>query len=94
MATSVPDLNGQQNGEGHKTDHGLSSLSLSSKTVHADDFLNHGQDVAPPMHLSTTFRYNKDPDKLRTIASLDVSPLLQRWGKSADHLQTARTSCC
>lgn len=80
MATSVPGLNGHQNGEDHKTDHGLSSLSLSSKTVHADDFLNHGQDVAPPMHVSTTFRYSKDPNKLQPIASLDVSSLDQEWG--------------
>ncbi|TVY64354.1 putative trans-sulfuration enzyme [Lachnellula suecica] len=71
MATTVPGLNGQQNGEDHNPDHGLSSLSLSSRTVHADDFLNAGQDVAPPMHVSTTFRYNRDPDKLRPIATLD-----------------------
>jgi hypothetical protein len=92
MATSAPDMNGYQNGEDNTPDHGLSNLSLSSKTIHADDFLNQGQDVAPAMHVSTTYRYNRDPDKLRTIASMDVSPFLQKWGKSADPPRIARTS--
>lgn len=32
--------------------------------VHADDYLNVVDDVAPPIHVSTTYRYNKDPQKL------------------------------
>ncbi|TVY30455.1 putative trans-sulfuration enzyme [Lachnellula hyalina] len=70
MATSVPGLNGHQNGEDHTPDHGLTNLSLSSRTVHADDFLNQTQDVAPALHVSTTYRYNRDPDKLQTLASM------------------------
>lgn len=76
MATSAPGLNGHQNGEDHTSDHGISKLSLSSKAIHADDFLNHGQDVAPPLHVSTTFRYNEDPDKLQPWATLDVNSLV------------------
>ncbi|KAK4231035.1 cystathionine beta-lyase [Podospora fimiseda] len=39
-------------------------LSLASRSVHADDYINNHQAVAPPMHVSTTFRYSDDPDKL------------------------------
>ncbi|KAI4594579.1 hypothetical protein KJ359_007667 [Pestalotiopsis sp. 9143b] len=43
----------------------LQHLSLSAQTIHADDFLNSSQAVAPPMHVATTFRYSRDPDKLQ-----------------------------
>ncbi|KAJ5131171.1 Pyridoxal phosphate-dependent transferase major region subdomain 2 [Penicillium bovifimosum] len=36
----------------------------STKALHADDALNLVADVAPPMHLSTTFRYPNDPAQL------------------------------
>lgn len=36
----------------------------STKALHADDRLNLVTDVAPPIHLSTTFRYSNDPDQL------------------------------
>ncbi|KAI0401838.1 Cys/Met metabolism PLP-dependent enzyme-domain-containing protein [Xylaria palmicola] len=42
----------------------LQHLSLSAQTVHADDFLNSHTAVAPPMHVSTTFRYSRNPDEL------------------------------
>jgi len=58
-------------------DASISKLSLSSQTIHADDFLNQGQDVAPPLHLSTTFRYNKNPDALVSWSERDVSPALK-----------------
>jgi hypothetical protein len=64
--STVPDQNGLAHVGDHTLDQGITELSLSSKTIHADDFLNKGQDVAPPLHVSTTFRYNRDPDKLRT----------------------------
>ncbi|KAF4637050.1 hypothetical protein G7Y89_g1048 [Cudoniella acicularis] len=71
MATSAPGVNGSQDLQDHIPDRGLANLSLSSKTIHADDFLNKGQDVAPPLHVSTTYRYNRDPDKLKTWKELD-----------------------
>ncbi|KAI1096072.1 PLP-dependent transferase [Rostrohypoxylon terebratum] len=43
----------------------LQHLSLSAQTIHADDFLNSHQSVAPPMHVSTTFRYSRNPDELQ-----------------------------
>ncbi|KAL8370139.1 hypothetical protein RB595_000495 [Gaeumannomyces hyphopodioides] len=39
-------------------------LSLSTRAMHADDYINSHQAVAPPLHVSTTFRYHEDPDKL------------------------------
>ncbi|KAG6010625.1 hypothetical protein E4U21_005123 [Claviceps maximensis] len=42
----------------------LARLSLSSRTVHADDYISAHRAVAPAMHVSTTFRYSHDPDEL------------------------------
>lgn len=50
----------------------LEHLSLSARTVHADDYLNSHQSVAPPMHVSTTFRYNRDPDQLAPWSNINV----------------------
>ncbi|KAI8957703.1 cystathionine gamma-synthase [Daldinia sp. FL1419] len=46
-------------------------LSLSAQTIHADDFLNSHQSVAPPIHVSTTFRYNDDPDELKPWTNIN-----------------------
>lgn len=48
-------------------------LSLSSRAVHADDYINSSQAVAPPMHVSTTFRFSEDPSKLKQCDNIDVS---------------------
>lgn len=42
----------------------------STCSLHADDALNVVSDVAPPMHLSTNFRYSDDPSALVPIADL------------------------
>ncbi|KAK4142644.1 pyridoxal phosphate-dependent transferase [Dichotomopilus funicola] len=47
-------------------------LSLASRSVHADDYTNSHTAVAPPMHVSTTFRYSENPDEL--VAWSDVDP--------------------
>ncbi|KAI9650488.1 hypothetical protein NHQ30_000504 [Ciborinia camelliae] len=75
MANSQRGLDGQQELKDHTEGHGLSSLSLSSQTVHADDFLNKGQDVAPALHVSTTFRYSDNPDDLVAVSDLDPHAL-------------------
>lgn len=46
-------------------------LGLSSLAVHADDYINNHRAVAPPLHTSTTFRYDSDPDKLRAWDNTD-----------------------
>ncbi|KAJ6104071.1 trans-sulfuration enzyme [Penicillium sp. IBT 18751x] len=40
------------------------SNGISTLSLHADDALNVVTDVAPPMHLATTFRYPDDPAAL------------------------------
>jgi hypothetical protein len=47
-------------------------LSLASRSIHADDYVNTHPAVAPPMHVSTTFRYENDPDKLVPWFDMDV----------------------
>lgn len=49
-------------------------LSLASRAVHADDGISAHRAVAPAMHVSTTFRYHDDPDKLKTWDNVDVGP--------------------
>lgn len=49
-------------------------LSLGSRSVHADDYTNSHTAVAPPMHVSTTFRYAENPDELVAWSDVDVSP--------------------
>jgi cystathionine gamma-synthase len=57
------------------------SHSQSTLCVHADDPLNtlpasaDGEitDVAPALHVSTTYRFNKDPEKLVEAKDCDVS---------------------
>jgi len=46
-------------------------LSLASRAVHADDYINNHRAVAPPLHVSTTFRYSDDPSKLVTWDNYD-----------------------
>ncbi|KAK2798202.1 hypothetical protein FQN51_007888 [Onygenales sp. PD_10] len=43
--------------------------------LHADDPVNVVTDVAPPMHLSTTFRYSDNPDELIPCAELDPTTI-------------------
>jgi hypothetical protein len=50
----------------------LQHLSLGAQTVHADDFLNSHQAVAPPMHVSTTYRYSRDPEELKPGSNISV----------------------
>lgn len=49
--------------------------SPSTLAVHADDAVNSTTDVAPAMHVSTTFRYSSNPDELRPTNDDDVSIL-------------------
>ena len=40
------------------------TYSFATLGIHADDPINDSTDVAPALHVSTTFRYPHDPDKL------------------------------
>ncbi|OHE90339.1 Cys/Met metabolism PLP-dependent enzyme [Colletotrichum orchidophilum] len=55
------------------TDDGVSKLSLATLTVHADDGISSHRAIAPAMHVSTTFKYNRNPDELRYGENVDPS---------------------
>ncbi|KAL8936212.1 MAG: hypothetical protein Q9211_004293 [Gyalolechia sp. 1 TL-2023] len=41
-----------------------SEYKSCTRAIHADDTLNTARDLAPPLHVSTTFRYDSDPNEL------------------------------
>jgi cystathionine gamma-synthase len=47
-------------------------LSIASLALHADDYINTHPAVAPPMHVSTTFRYADNPDELSRFYNRSV----------------------
>ncbi|ETN36267.1 uncharacterized protein HMPREF1541_08544 [Cyphellophora europaea CBS 101466] len=51
-------------------------LSPATQAVHGDDVLNVIDDVAPPIHLTTTYRYPRDPDLLRPHHERPSYPVL------------------
>ncbi|KAK6539484.1 hypothetical protein TWF694_009706 [Orbilia ellipsospora] len=64
---NLPTTNGH-NGNGGPPKHAYTS---QTSLLHADKFLNDVPDVAPPLHVSTTFRYPRDHIKL--IAAKDIT---------------------
>ncbi|KAH1513120.1 hypothetical protein KXX06_005143, partial [Aspergillus fumigatus] len=46
------------------------AIGASTRSLHADDELNVVTDVAPPLHVSTTFRYSDNPDELVPLTDL------------------------
>ncbi|RYP55399.1 hypothetical protein DL769_010204 [Monosporascus sp. CRB-8-3] len=86
MAHEKPVHGGNSDGPGENgLDQHLASLSLSARAVHADDYLNSHQAVAPPMHVSTTFRYNRDPEKLDPLLNINLC-FLYSWGDRSGRL--------
>lgn len=56
----------------------------ATQALHADDRLNLVTDVAPPIHLSTTFRYSNDPNDLVPSEDPVVRIYLSSREKSPD----------
>ena len=50
------------------------SYSTSTQAIHADDNLNRSSDVAPSLHVSTTFRYASNPSELVSARDLKGRP--------------------
>jgi hypothetical protein len=48
------------------------SISASTLAIHADDAMNRTTDVAPAIHVSTTYRYTSDVDQLVPLNDEDV----------------------
>ena len=55
----------------------LPVYAQSTQAIHADDHLKSVNDVAPPLHVSTTFRYAENPDDLKPAEELDVRAFSQ-----------------
>ncbi|KAF2197497.1 PLP-dependent transferase [Delitschia confertaspora ATCC 74209] len=47
----------------------------STLAIHADDRINTHTDVAPPLHVSTTFRYTSDPSELIPVSDDSATSL-------------------
>lgn len=54
----------------------MKAFSPSTQAVHGDDVLNTVDDVAPPIHLTTTYRYPRDPALLRPHHERPSYPVL------------------
>ncbi|KAJ5798765.1 Pyridoxal phosphate-dependent transferase major region subdomain 2 [Penicillium pulvis] len=54
------------------------NIHPATQALHADDRLNLVTDVAPPIHLSTTFRYPDDPNEL----TISEDPVAEFDGKN------------
>ncbi|KAI4131938.1 MAG: hypothetical protein LQ347_002756, partial [Umbilicaria vellea] len=59
------------NGDDAGVDPSIRTFSLATQAIHADDHLNSGPDVAPSLHVSTTFRYTSNPADLVPAKDLD-----------------------
>ncbi|ORY66030.1 pyridoxal phosphate-dependent transferase [Pseudomassariella vexata] len=64
LAHEIPSDGAPNSSESQALATRLQHLSLAAQTIHADDYLNSHPSIAPPMHVSTTFRYNDNPDEL------------------------------
>lgn len=60
------------NPNGSTTVH-LATQSLATLAIHSDDPINSSTDVAPPLHVSTTFRYPHEPEKLQPEDKVDFA---------------------
>jgi cystathionine gamma-synthase len=48
------------------------NYSADTLAVHADDYLNTHTDVAPALHVSTTYRYSNDAETLAPVGDEEV----------------------
>ncbi|KAI9830538.1 MAG: hypothetical protein M1819_005496 [Sarea resinae] len=49
------------------------NYARSTQAIHADDPLNRNEDVAPALHVSTTFRYADNAEELKTFDEIDMA---------------------
>lgn len=64
LSTAIAAPLGSQSVPAGKPSHLLPFSDPSTLAVHADSHLPGTSDVAPPIHLSTTFEYTSDPEEL------------------------------
>jgi hypothetical protein len=92
--TTVPIIGGNGDSEQVKAE----SLSLALRdarpatlAVHADEGLRLVDDIAPPIHVSTTYKYPDDPEKLMPFYGRDIGVCTPESSSSARPLTKART---
>ena len=73
------------NGDDVVVDPSIRTFSPATQAIHADDYLNRGPDVAPALHVSTTFRYTSNPDDLIPARDLEVCPPTPPLTKRTNH---------
>lgn len=67
-----------QTEEAKTTRPALASLGLASRAVHGDDGISAHRAVAPALHVSTTYAYDRDPARLVPNENVDVSLVRRR----------------
>ncbi|KAJ9636408.1 hypothetical protein H2201_003572 [Coniosporium apollinis] len=67
-----------------------STYTAATLAIHADDSLNSSTDVAPALHVSTTFRYAHNPDDL--VPALDEPPDSSDTNIPAPHVYSRLTA--
>ncbi|KAK3676754.1 hypothetical protein LTR78_003531 [Recurvomyces mirabilis] len=61
--------------------------------VHGDDPMNSYTDVAPALHVSTTFRYSSDPSQLNPVDDLDIPSRIPGTAVASDaHIYSRLTA--
>ncbi|KAI9778726.1 MAG: hypothetical protein M1839_007957 [Geoglossum umbratile] len=63
---STSDDNSKNGSAVHSATHSIKAFAPATMALHADDPCNVVTDVAPPLHVSTTFRYPKEMEKWAT----------------------------
>ncbi|CBF82460.1 cystathionine gamma-synthase [Aspergillus nidulans FGSC A4] len=67
-------------------------VGASTRSLHADDVLNVVTDVAPPIHVATTFRYSDDPAKLMPAADLNGRLTAQTLEEQSSYIYSRLTA--
>ena len=68
----MPTMGDQYTTKSHAMASENKRFTASTLAIHADDHLNTAIDVAPPLHVSTTFRYANNPKDLVPAVESDV----------------------
>ena len=50
----------------------LPNMHMTTRAVHADDFISTHRAIAPGMHTAVNFRYSRDPEELVPEENKDV----------------------
>jgi hypothetical protein len=51
----------------------LPKMVMSTRAIHADDFVSSHRAIAPAIHVAVNYRYARDPDQLVPGENKDVS---------------------